>query len=264
MNIKDHLPEILTGVAVGGEIAADFLFVRAAKKEAKDGKKKHYVLPAIVSGASITSIIASNRISNEQKLSLLAASTLSSAQLVNYKKAVKETVDEKTYADISKKYSDDELEKLKAKAKEYNKGNDEDDDYQLFYFDQFDILVQSTPQTVSVALLNMNQEFCTEGWVSAYFFFNWIDKDLPKKDPYLKKHGKDVGWSIYEDDPYSGYNFVTVNEYAKKVPGLGRINYIHFMEEPLEMSEWDEYYEKQFDSWQDLMNIREERTEFNK
>ena len=90
--LKDHLPEILTGMSVFGTVVSDVLFVYAAKKEQIDHDKKHYILPVVTSTGSIVCIIASNRVSNSQKASILAGATALAANYYNYQKATKEVL----------------------------------------------------------------------------------------------------------------------------------------------------------------------------
>lgn len=101
--LKDHGPEILTGISVGGTVGSNILFVRAAKKEAEDGKKSHYILPAIVAGTSIGATIGSNRISNAQKASILAAGAGLATTVKLQHDKLKETMSEEDL----KKFDDD-------------------------------------------------------------------------------------------------------------------------------------------------------------
>ena len=78
--VVEHLPEILTVGACAGVIAGDVLLVRGAKKETQDGKKTHYIPGAIASGIGVACIIASNRVSNTQKITLVGVAAALAAQ----------------------------------------------------------------------------------------------------------------------------------------------------------------------------------------
>lgn len=78
--VVEHLPEILTVGACTGVIAGDVLLVRGAKKETQDGKKTHYIPGAIASGIGVACIIASNRVSNAQKVTLVGVAAALAAQ----------------------------------------------------------------------------------------------------------------------------------------------------------------------------------------
>lgn len=226
-----HIPEILTGTAVAGVIASDVLFVRAAKKESKDGDKKHYILPAITSGVTIGTIIASNRVSNSQKASLAAAGALTASKYVEYRKNVQECLPEELCESL------DDLEK---QADEANEVDGECEEIALFYLPQFGIMFESTFSQVSTALLNLNQSFVHEGEASLGDFLRFLPR---YKDAGMLIIGDEIGWRINYDDPDNGTQYITTRQYQKRLKN-GRIcNYIYFNEEPMD---WD-YWLKRYD-----------------
>ena len=93
--VVEHLPEILTIGACVGVIAGDILLVKGAKKETQDGKKTHYIPGAIASGIGVACIIASNRVSNTQKVTLAGAIAALAAQ----NKSQREKIETKFGAD---------------------------------------------------------------------------------------------------------------------------------------------------------------------
>lgn len=93
--VVEHLPEILTVGACAGVIAGDILLVKGAKKETQDGKKTHYIPGAIASGVGVACIIASNRVSNAQKVTLAGVAAALAAQ----NKSQREKIETKFGAD---------------------------------------------------------------------------------------------------------------------------------------------------------------------
>ena len=156
--LKDHLPEILTGMSVFGTVVSDAFFVYAAKKEQIDHDKKHYILPIVTSTGSIVCIIASNRVSNSQKTSILAGATALAANYYNYQNATKEVL------------TDEQKESLDELLVMANDAYPKDDafiegDKELYFLPQFGILFLSTQQDVNTAELNVNQELNHAGEV---------------------------------------------------------------------------------------------------
>ena len=144
--LKDHLPEILTGMSVFGTVVSDALFVYAAKKEQIDHNKKHYILPIVTSTGSIVCIIASNRVSNSQKTSILAGVTVLAANYYNYQNATKEVL------------TDEQKESLDELLVMANDAYPKDDafiegDKELYFLPQFGILFLSITTLVNMYII---------------------------------------------------------------------------------------------------------------
>lgn len=241
--LKDHIPEILTVVGVGGEVLSNALFVRAAKLETGDGKKSHYIIPSVVSAGSITAIVASNRVSNKQKESLIAGALAVGSNLYSYKATVKKNVDKETYSKIEKEYTESEIEKLIIEADATDELKDEElPDLQLYYFPQLHEMVQCTPNDISVALLNINQSFIYDEEATVLQFFKFIDADICYKKPQIEAYGGKIGWICNPEDYMNGIQWITVNMYSKKTDSGHDITYVYFMWPPMTRDEWVSFY----------------------
>lgn len=244
---KDHLPEILTVTGVGGQIASNVLFVRAAKKETEDKDLKHYILPTAVSAGSIVAIVASNRVSNEQKIGLVAAGVLSAQQVREYRKIVKENVDDQTFYDIEQDYAEQDFEKLMIEA---DAADETDADVlhkkTLYYFPQIRKMVRCTADVMNVAILNLNQEYSIDGEALISDLLNWIDKDILKNDPELAQIAGDYGWQMDPDDLEARPTYITINQYSRKLSSGVEVTFIYFMTDPLRREEWEDYYANYF------------------
>lgn len=103
--LKDHAPEILSGIAVGGVITTGVLAAKAQKKVEEQeriggtpadfaGKvKEHwktYIPPALSGVATIACVIGANQIGMRRNAALLGAYTLADTTFREYKEAVAE------------------------------------------------------------------------------------------------------------------------------------------------------------------------------
>lgn len=245
---KDHLPEILTCVGVGGQVASNVLYVRAAKKEVEDGKLTHYILPTAVSAVSIGAVVASNRVSNEQKIALVAAGALSAGQFQEYRETVRRNVDEGTFEKIQTEYSEKDLERMIIEADEAEElDGDTLHRKNLYYFPQLRMMFQCDPDTLNIAIIRLNEYLSYYGYASVNTLIDGIDEKLVEKNEWLKKHGDDFGWQIDEEDYYAGLTRVTVNQYTRKVRSGEEVTFVNFMQAPLTRGEWEEYYARYFE-----------------
>lgn len=245
---KDRLPEILTVISVGGQVTSNILFIRAAKKEAEDGKLSHYILPTAVSAASIGAVVASNRVSNEQKVALVAAGALSVNQFKEYRETVRNNVDVETYEKIQIEYGEKDLERLIIEADEAEELDGEELHRKvLYYFPDLRIMLQCDPDTFNVAILNLNEKLSIYGYASINDLIKRIDKHAIEKSEFLKKYGDDFGWQIDEEDYYAGLTRITINQYTRKVSSGEEVTFVYFMEKPLNREEWEDYYARYFE-----------------
>lgn len=263
--LKDHIPEILTIAGVGGEILSNALFVRATKLETGDGKKSHYIIPTAVSAGSIAAIIASNRVSNKQKESLIAGAVAVGSNFYTYRNTVKKNVDKELYSKIEKEYTESEIDKLIIEADATDELKDEETpDLQLYYFPQLHEMVQCTPNDISVALLNINQAFIYDEEATVKQFFRFIDPDICYKKPQIEAYGDKIGWISNPEDYMNGIQWVTVNMYTKTTDSGHDITYVNFMWPPMTRDEWVSFYtsincdDERDSRYSNFMNVYEE------
>lgn len=245
IKIRQYLPEILTGVGIGGEILADILFVKAAKEESKDGKKTHYILPIAASGISIASIFASNRISSKEKTALIAALGLSAASSTRYRKAVKETVSAEESEKIQEKYEESEFEELLKTLDNMNLNDGGTKMDSLFYFPQLHLLIRASPDEVHVSIMNLNETFTTEGCATVENFYNFLtwNSDTVKIPEANRQYSDEYCWEIFDEDPESGVTEITIQEYIKQL-NREPVTIIMFSVPPMTADEWEDYYDR--------------------
>jgi hypothetical protein len=107
-SLQKHAPEILTGIGVAGVAVTAFLAAKATLKcseiikeenltpKEKIGEVWKDYIPTVVSGcASMTCIVAGNRIQAKRSAALAMAAELSAAALAQYKAKAIETLGEK-------------------------------------------------------------------------------------------------------------------------------------------------------------------------
>ena len=229
--VKNNLPEILTATSVLGVIASDALFVYAAKQEFMDGDKKHYILPIIVSGVTVGCIIASNRVSNSQKASLAAGLALMTDNYYRQKQAIKEVCTEEQQAEI------DELLIMATDAYRDDKAF-VDGKKLLYYLPQFNIVFWSDPETVSVALTNINATFCRDG--EAYLAEFLCQLGILKLEYQLS--AEKLKWRMNMDDIANGIDCITYHAYTKTLKNGQECHYIEFDYPPMKEDLWQLEY----------------------
>lgn len=249
MNIKKYLPEIFTGVAIGSHALSNVLFVRAAKNEDKKGKKC-YILPSVLSGVTIASILLSDHFNSKEKaglIALLAASNAGSMALEQ--KARKEYGDDKVN-DFYKKFDLDsldykQLDKIMNEADflEEN-GAPTEDGKMLYYFPQLHEIFAITPDQLSMAFEDVNAIFSREGEASVNDFLGAIDPKYIDDD-----EGDNFNWSINESDPESGITRIDYFQYTVKLESGLNVTIVRFVMPPLKDEEWEEYYRQLEESY---------------
>lgn len=246
--IKRYLPEILTGVAVIGIPLGDWFLIKGTKEE----NKKEKILGGTIHVGSAVAIITSNRLSSTEKAGLMVASAASALKFSDYRNAVKETVEPETFTAIEQKFSEDEIERLIIEADEADELVDCVHKKRVYYYPQLRRMIQANPDTVDVALLNLNTGYQLYGRGSIANYFNWIDAKLV--DPTTDY---DFGWLTYDEDPECGFTQVTINQYTKPTRSGVEVTYIWFMEQPLKFEEWEAYYDAMFKEIEESKNERE-------
>lgn len=229
---KNNLPEILTATSVLGVIASDALFVYAAKQEFMDGDKRHYILPIIVSGVTVGCIIASNRVSNSQKASLAAGAALMADNYYKQRKAMKEVCSEDQIASI-----DDLL--IMANDAYGDDAAFVDAGRLLYFLPQFNIVFWSEPETVSVALSNLNAIFTREG--EAYLSEFFCELGILKLEYQMS--AEVLKWRINHSDIENGIDTITYEAYTKGLKNGLECHYIEFTYPPMTEAQWQLEYD---------------------
>lgn len=242
-NGKRYLPEILTFASIGGIGLGDYFLITGIKE---DNKKKK-ILGGTFHVGSAVAIVASNRLSNTQKVSLLATSVAATTKLTDYKEVVQQVTTPQQFEQIEKIFNKEELEKLMIEADEADEFIDDCLHRKtVYYFSQLHRIVQCDPDSMSVALLNVNTTYTMYGRASVNDFLRWIPNIESKEEDY------DFGWACYDEDPESGDTAITINQYSKPTRNGVDVTYIWFNESPLRFDEWQDYYEclfKKLDDW---------------
>lgn len=262
--VQRHLPEILTGVAVGGVVASDALYIYNGvriSKESKDGKKPNYVnaywLPTTISAGSIAAIIFSNRLSSKEKTLLLGMAVANGAQLRAYQNAVENNVSEEEAKDISDQFEQLDLDKLMIDADAADETGDYEEDSRLFYFPQIHKVIRCSSDRFNTAVLNINELFATEWEATINEFFDFVNRDIVRNDPELKECGDDFGWTIDPDDPESGITRILISQYTKTLNTGIDVTYVYFMDPPLHRSEWEDYYSYEKRYWKNKNEVEQ-------
>lgn len=253
-HFKKYLPEILTGVGIGGEVLSNALFVRAAKLEEKDGKKTHYILPLLVSAGSIAAIVGSNRVSNSQKASIVAAGGLLLSKCMAERKEIKE------------KYGNDEvldldLNQLKILADRENEiPFIEDETKELYYMPDYGIIFYANPGRVMTAELNLNESFTHDGEAFLSEFFAFLGLKNTEMEAaglsyeQIQQVADNIGWRFNWEDYDNGIQYITFNNYQKVIHWNEKdipCNFIYIEEEALPMYQWNLRYEDVEDAKED-------------
>ncbi len=259
-----HLPKILTGVAVGGIVASDALYIYNGvkiSKESANGKKPNYVkaywLPTVISAGSIVATIFSNKLSSEEKTLLLGMAVANGAQLRAYQNVVENNVSEEKAKDILNQFEELDLNKLMIDADAADETGDYEEDSRLFYFPQIHKVIRCSSDRFNTAVLNINELFATEWEATINEFFDFVNKDIVRNDPELKECGDDFGWAIDPDDPESGITRILISQYTKKLKTGIDVTYVYFMDPPLHRSEWEDYYSFERNYWQNKHEVEQ-------
>lgn len=229
--IKNNLPEILTGISVIGVISSNALFIRAAKKEMEDHNKKHYILPSVVTLATLGTIIASNRVSNSQKASIAAGGALVVSKYIEERDKIRKELNPEKLASM------DELSILASEA--YKKDNTFSSTKQLYYLPQFDVVFWSTPEDVSDGLLYINKKFSDEMEVSLLDLYinlgigSFTDQLIAEK----------LIWRVNEADYGAGIQHINVYQYEKTLQNGIICHYIEFEDRPQTEELWQYEYD---------------------
>lgn len=245
--LKKYVPEILTGVAIGSHITSNILFVRAAKKEEKDGLKRHYILPSILSGVSISSVIFADRYNAKEKgiiLGAMAASTIANGKFIE--KTRDANGDEET---VKMKMESDNIteEDLKKITEELDKMDLKDlskipEGYEVYVFPQIlgnNTPVVTTPDTMDFAYGHINEMFQNDMWVSVYEFLYAIDET----GSLISSEDELFGWKMSEDDPYEGIMYIQHYQRTFTTESGKKVTVVYFVYPPLMEDEWDAYYD---------------------
>lgn len=263
--LQKHLPEILTGIAVGGTVVSDALYIYNGVKickETKDGKKPNYIkaywLPTTISVGSVAAIIFSNRLSSKEKTLLLGMAVANGAQLRAYQDIVEKNIPVEEAAEILDQYEDLDVEKLMIDADAADETESYEEDLRLFYFPQIHKVVKCSTDRFNTAVLNINELYSSEWEVTINNFFDFINKDIVKNDPELKECGDDFGWEIDPDDPESGITRILISQYTKKLKSGIDLTYVYFMDPPLHRSEWGDYYSYEKQYWNNKHEVEQD------
>lgn len=227
---KQHLPEILTATSVLGVITSDALFVYAAKQELMDGDKKHYILPLITTAGTITCIIASNRVSNSQKASIIAGGTLLAQNYIQQRKAVEETCSEEEIHNI------DELLIMANEA--YESDEAFSDGKELYFMPQFNKVFYQTPADVITAELNLNEYFTHNGEAYLSMFFT----DLGILTIEEQVFAEVLKWRLNYNDIDAGIQSITFRNTDKVLKNGKKCHIIEFMYPPMKEDLWQLEY----------------------
>lgn len=151
--IKDHIPEILTGVSVGCTVASNYLTADAAKKEAEDGNKKHYIPGMVVAGVGAGAAIGSNLVSSSQNVALAATTAGLAGVAIKQRKAMNKNFTDEEIVEF------DELKEFNAYAEGGPSGRT------LYYMPTFGIKFWSTKEMIDRAEIQADKFFTTDGQV---------------------------------------------------------------------------------------------------
>ena len=238
--VKDHLPEILTGIGVGSEALASFLYIYNSKKlyeknpsPTKKDYIKAYAAPVILSSASITAIIFSDRLQQKEKARLLAmnaAIVASSLQKGTYSKELEKRVDPKEVQNIQDKLTQRDLDGMIDDAVKSDQLNENRlNDVNIYFFPQVRKMIFATDEALCGAVQALNEELSVNDFASFADFFSFIDPSDHHYDDLDQ-----LGWMyIYG---------MEIQTYKREVHGFPVI-YVNFDTDPLYYDEWGMYYD---------------------
>lgn len=186
--VGDNSPGILTGLGVAGAVTTAILAAKAgfktsdiltrerdafpyepSLKEKADLVWKEYIPPAIVGAATVTMIIAANRVGSRRAAALAAAFKISEELSSEYKTKVAEVVGRKTEEGIRAQIASDRAEKDLGYRTVIVTGSN------AIFYDQFsDRYFESDVETVRRAVNDINQQVNQHYFASLTDFYNKI------------------------------------------------------------------------------------------
>ena len=211
----EHLPSILTGVAVAGVVETTILAVKATPKaldileemytsEKKDGtpwnKKddikatwKCYIPAATAGFGTIACIIGANHLHLSKEAGIIAAYSLLGDKFSDYRERSGEKHDKKIMDGIKKDHISEAVNEKPDKPLEVGK--------MWVYEPESKQYFQATTEQILWAELTANKMFANQGWLS----FNQFLDLLPgaKKVPW----GDFTGWYSIDEDGTWDYNW---------------------------------------------------------
>ena len=238
--IKDHLPEILTGIGVGSEALASFLYIYNSKKlyeknpnPTKKDYIKAYAAPVILSSASASAIIFSNRLQQKEKARLLAmnaAIVASSLQRKTYSKELEKHVDPKEVQDIQDKLTQRDLDGMIDDAVKSDQLNENRlNDVNIYFFPQVRKMIFATDEALCGAVQALNEELSVNDFASFADFYSFIDPSGHHYDDLDQ-----LGWM---------YTYgMGIQTYKREVHGFP-VTYVNFDTDPMYYEEWGMYYD---------------------
>lgn len=237
---KMHSNEILTGITISGIVAGNVLIAKAAREEAIDGDKRHYILPVFLSAGTIGMCVANGFLNKKQieSLSLLAAGSIGS--LAKYQKNVQKVITPE---------QQESLDQLMIEADAADELNASDaEEKELFYLPQHQIIFWSTSEQVRTAELNLNQLFVHDMQASMADFLQFLDLESNANEEEkeqlkeLEIASESIGWRFNMDDIDDGLQYITFEQYTKKLQNGVTCNYIYFQDDAQTWDAWDKEY----------------------
>lgn len=204
--IRQHSPEILTGIGIGGMLTTTVLAVQATPKALEkiklEKKEKQvdklgkieilkktwkYYIPSLITGCiSISCIIGASAVNTKRNAALATAYSLSESALKLYRDKVIETIGEKDEIKIRDAVAKEKINKTPIVSKEVivtEKGN-------TLCFDTISgRYFKSDMETIKKAVNAVNHRMLSEMYVSLNDFYDEIG--LPST-----KIGDDIGWNV--------------------------------------------------------------------
>lgn len=245
--LKEHLPEILTGVGVGTEALASILYIYNSKKlyEKKELTKKDYVkayaLPVVLSSTSIAAIIFSNRLQQKEKARLLAlnaAIVASSLKSKGYSKELESHVDPKEVQEIQAKLTQRDLEGMIDEAVKEDDLNEKAlNDINIYFFPQVRKMIFAKEEDICRAIQCLNDELTENEFASFADFFDYIpryDKGYNTDEHYHFPDLEELGW----EECYG----LELSTYVREVNGFP-VTYVNLSIDPLYKEELQMYYD---------------------
>ena len=242
MNLKKHLPEILTGIAVGSEVLASAFYIHNSKKLYENNPNpttkeylKFYILPGSLSAASIVAMLFSNRMQakeNAKLLALNAAIIASSLQNREYSKELETHVDPKELEEIQASLTQRDLDAMIDDAVEEDQLNSKRiSDRNIYFFPQVRKMIFGKEEDLCRGIQYLNDELSTNDFASFADFFDYI---TDYNDEYHFSDLEELGWL----DCYG----LELSTYVREVRGFP-VTYVNISIDPLYREEWSMYYD---------------------